>query len=457
MGISNFINDVKEKRVSKLTNEEKVEWLGKKNLDEYTLDLIIKDLKLDIQNPPKDFEFLPSEYKKFSQKQNMARMLVNKFVYGDQIKDKNNYMNYTYCENRANNHFGFEGQLDKDTVDKENLKELKIVLPEKLFNTEIHSFEDAFANTSHLKIDLEINASGFSMNDMFVDSGIIHIPDFKSIDGKIIDTEFCGGPEMDGSWWYENKNINAGAIYNIITGCLNIPLQEKIDFMVEHYNEYNDNKHQSVAEGNKCFDRQRASRYLAEKFFDLPKDQPFITTSDLQKIQKITELSNGDNITKINHLAQIASGQKNVNGAFEKMITKQMLNEFNIKEPVMDKVLPKYFENIDIDKLNISSVEIFGKNGKKELLYLITTDDNVGTIYNPTHNTFDYAGKINDINSIILNDKYINFNFEHIQREEYSNILNDIKLKNSELSNDVLENDNISVPETNTDEKEQEI
>ena len=457
MGISNFINDVKEKRVSKLTNEEKAEWLGKKNLDEYTLDLIIKDLKLDIQNPPKDFEFVPSEYKKFTQKQNIARMLVNKFVYGDQIKDKKNYMNYTYCENRASNHFGFEGQLDKDAVDKENLKELKIVLPEKLFDTEIHSFEDAFANTSHLKIDLEINTNGFSMNDMFANSGITHIPDFKSIDGKIIDTEFCGGPEMDGSWWYENKDISAGTIYNIITGCPNISLQEKIDFMVEHYNEYNDNRHQSVEEGNKCFDRQEASRYLAEKFFDLPKDQPFITTTDLQKIQKIAELSNGDNITKINHLAQIASGQKNVNGAFEKMITKQMLDEFNIKEPVMDKVLPKYFENINIDAVNISSVNIFGKDGKSEILYLITTDDRIGTIYNPIHNTFDYAGKVNDVCSITLNDKYINFEFEHTPRVEYGNILNDIKLKNSELSNDVLEENNVFVPETSVDENEHEI
>ena len=456
MGISSFINDVKEKRVNNLTNEEKIKWLGKKKLDEYTLDLIVKDLKLDVQNNPNGFEFIPSEYKRFSQKQNIARMLAGQFVYGDQIKDINNFMNYTYCENRATNEFGFEGTMDIKTVEDKNLKEVSITLPEKLFDTKIHSFEDAFRNTSHIKIDLDIKTKEFSMNDMFDNAGIIHVPNFKEMDANIIYTEFCGGPESDGSWYYDTTYVGEGEILNTVK-LPNIPLQEKVNFMVDHFNEHDDNQDLSVHERNKILYRQRAAHSLAGKYFGLSEHQQFITSADLNKIQKVIDLYQSNYNTKITHLAQIASDAKKFEGEFEKNITEKIMNELGIKTLSMSEILPKYLETKNVNDINIDSVDVVTKGNKESKLYRVITDDKIGIIYNPQKNEFDVAGRVESTSSIYVKDKYLYYDFESVPKNEYNNIINNIRLKNSELSNDILENENLSVPENNTEENEQEI
>lgn len=382
--------------------------------------------------------------------------MAGQFIDGDKMYDNKNHMIYTYCENRATHEFGFDGILNKEKIEQLQIKDIDITIPKDILNSRVHSIEDAFKDTKHLNINLTINANDINITDAFQESGITHIPDFKGIEAKIIDTEFFGGPDMDGSWWYESFNVSGDVMYDIIVNSKNIPLQEKVDFMLENYNLLDD-KRLSIPEKNRLYSFQTASKRLAEKYFGLPINQPFITDVDLKKIQKMADLLQSDDKTKLTHLAQIITQQKEISGKFEDKIIQEILYNLNISSLKMDKILPKYLENVNIDDISISSVNIVNKDKKVEQIYLIITEDKIATIYNPMQNTFDYAGKVINLSSIQLSDAYMNCDFQHTQRTEYEDILNDIKFKNSELAKDVLESDNISVPETNIEEKEQEI
>ena len=446
--LENFVNNSKEKRVNDMTKEEMLKALKEKKLDDYVVDLIAQRLEINQTKQPEGFTYIPADYKNFSEKQNAVRILAGQFVFFDKIMDKRNHMEYMYEKNEGSDVYGFHGIANLDSLRESGSKEFDICIPREIHGVRINSLVNAFYHTDQYRINADIQARDVSVNGMIKESGLTSIPDFSTMNANEIDTWYDSDPDIS-EWGYECDEVDARKLYEELRTMPNITPQEKLDFVVEHYGEEKDT-------ANKRFAQE-----IAKEYFGISTKESYLKKHDIDNAEKtISKLS--DAISKDDKIKDcekylIADGLTDLGKDILRLLQRQL----DLKTP--EDVHKAYITSLKPEEMDIRMMEIINKNREvSKLYYIIPTEENLFGdkqfyLFDSRTGELKHEGVCKDVSEtsmlIMMNGTPSSIN-GIAPVDDKMEIINMISEKTSLLANDVLENDNLQVPETQNDDRE---